>query len=272
MKILLSNESTTNHMDFAPGISHPLTILNYPYPKFAIGLFNEIVEWFLDDDDVFNRGFLDMVVLPKSMGTLGDGEIGSESKLGFYDDEEVALPDGPYFWRDGYLFPALRLYSDPFGAFVCGITPSPSFPSSYTSLLTALIPIPSRLSSPPPTPALPLSGLRFAVKDIFDLRGIKTTASSKAYAATYEAAEETASVIQKLIELGAVMVGKTKTAPLASGLAAGDWVDGQCPWNPRGDGYLEVDCSSSGSAVAVAGYEWLDFTVGSDSKRDLESG
>lgn len=73
-------------------------------------------------------------------------------------------------------------------------------------------------------------------------------------------------MVQKLIELGAVVVGETKTAPLASGLAAGLWVDGQCPWNPRGDGYLEVGCSSSESAVAVAGYEWLGFTVGSDSK------
>lgn len=137
---------------------------------------------------------------------------------------------------------------------------------SYTSLPTPHIPLPSRLSFPAPTASLPLSGKRIAIKDIFSLVGVVTTASCKSYAACYPPAEKTSSKIQKLIDLGAVIVGKTKTAPLASGLVAVDWVDHQAPWNPRGDGYLDPDCSSSGSAVAVAGYEWLDFAVGSDSK------
>ncbi|TAQ88958.1 hypothetical protein B7494_g2721 [Chlorociboria aeruginascens] len=63
---------------------------------------------------------------------------------------------------------------------------------------------------------------------------------------------------------GAVVVGKTKTAQLTSGMGARDWIEFQCPFNPRGDGFLDPDCSSSGSAAAVAGYGWLDCAVGSD--------
>lgn len=143
---------------------------------------------------------------------------------------------------------------------------SPLFNNSYEKSPTQHIPVSSRLFFPDPTPSNPLSGKRFAVKDIFDIRGVVTTASCKAYEACHNEAVKTASIIQKLLDLGAVVVGKTKTAQLASGLAAKDWVDDLCPFNPRGDGYQEPDCSSSGSAVAVAAYDWLDFSVGSDSE------
>ena len=36
------------------------------------------------------------------------------------------------------------------------------------------------------------------------------------------------------------------------------------PFNPRGDGFQKPSASSTGSAVACAGYEWLDFTIGTD--------
>ena len=36
------------------------------------------------------------------------------------------------------------------------------------------------------------------------------------------------------------------------------------PFNPRGDGYQLPSSSSSGSAAAAAGYDWLDFTIGTD--------
>jgi Asp-tRNA(Asn)/Glu-tRNA(Gln) amidotransferase A subunit family amidase len=43
-------------------------------------------------------------------------------------------------------------------------------------------------------------------------------------------------------------------------------VDIHYPWNPRGDGYLTAASSSSGSAAAIAAYEWLDITIGSDTR------
>jgi Asp-tRNA(Asn)/Glu-tRNA(Gln) amidotransferase A subunit family amidase len=104
------------------------------------------------------------------------------------------------------------------------------------------------------------------VKDIYDVRGLKTSVCNKAYEAFHAEATTTAASIQQLIDLGAVIIGKTKTVQFASGMAPRDWIDYQCPFNPRGDGYLDPDCSSSGSAAGIAAYDWLDFSIGSDSK------
>lgn len=104
------------------------------------------------------------------------------------------------------------------------------------------------------------------MKDIYDLRGLPTAAGCAGYAAFHGSATKTAQCIQTLLDKGAVVVAKAKTVQFASGMASADWCVNICPTNPRGDGQLDTDCSSSGSAAAVAGYEWLDFAIGSDSK------
>jgi len=103
------------------------------------------------------------------------------------------------------------------------------------------------------------------VKDIYDIKGLKTGAGSKAYHDIVDPASDTADCIKCLIDLGAIIIGKTKTTPFASGMAAGDWEDDVCPTNPRGGLDLDPDCSSSGAAACIAGYEWLDYSIGSDS-------
>ncbi len=60
------------------------------------------------------------------------------------------------------------------------------------------------------------------------------------------------------------MVGKLKTTELAEGVDPCEWIDTVCPFNPRGDGSQKPSSSSTGSAVAAAAYQWLDFTVGTD--------
>jgi hypothetical protein len=60
--------------------------------------------------------------------------------------------------------------------------------------------------------------------------------------------------------------GKTKTSQFAHGADPWQFLDIHYPWNPRGDGYLTAASSSSGSAAAIAGYSWLDITVGSDTR------
>jgi hypothetical protein len=40
--------------------------------------------------------------------------------------------------------------------------------------------------------------------------------------------------------------------------------DYHAPFNPRGDGYQSPAGSSSGSAAAIAAYDWLDFTIAED--------
>lgn len=112
----------------------------------------------------------------------------------------------------------------------------------------------------------PLNGLRIAIKDIYDLNGVRTAASNRAFRDLYYPRERTANVIQRLVDDGAIIVGKTKTTTFADReLATQDWIDTHSPFNPRGDGYIWGGGSSTGSATAIAAYDWLDFAIGSDS-------
>lgn len=115
-----------------------------------------------------------------------------------------------------------------------------------------------------------MNGLRFAVKDNIHIRGCSTTAGSRDFGKLYGVQTATAKAVEKLLSMGAVLVGKTKTATFADGdVLTADWVEKSYPWNPRGDGYLIPSGSSTGSAVAIAAYPWLDFTIGTDSKQVL---
>lgn len=61
-------------------------------------------------------------------------------------------------------------------------------------------------------------------------------------------------------------MGSTKCSSMISREDPVEAVDFQVPWNPRGDGYQSPVGSSSGSAAGIVSYDWLDFTIGSDSK------
>jgi Asp-tRNA(Asn)/Glu-tRNA(Gln) amidotransferase A subunit family amidase len=112
----------------------------------------------------------------------------------------------------------------------------------------------------------PFAGLRVVIKDNIDLRGIKTSAGNQAFYDTYPPKAETASCVQRLIDLGMVVVGKTKMNSFGNWEEPLEYIDYQCPWNPRGDGYQSPGGSSSGSAAAIASYDWLDIAIGTDSK------
>lgn len=60
------------------------------------------------------------------------------------------------------------------------------------------------------------------------------------------------------------MIGKLKTTEFAEGVDPTEWIDTVCPFNPRGDGRQKPSSSSTGSAVAAAAYDWVDFTIGTD--------
>lgn len=138
-----------------------------------------------------------------------------------------------------------------------------AFPSSGKHLAVA---VPSRLYYPP-TEAKPLNGLRIGVKDNIHLQGAKTAASSRSYFNTYAAQNASAPAIQLLVDLGAVVVGKTGLSQFADAEdPTSDYVDYHGALNPRGDGYRSPGGSSSGSGAAVAAYDWLDFAIGTDSK------
>jgi len=109
--------------------------------------------------------------------------------------------------------------------------------------------------------------MRIAIKDNIDLKGVRTSVGSRAYQALYAEKARSAACVTKLLEAGAVIVGKTKTVQFASGENARDWIDYSAPFNPRGDGYQEPGGSSTGSATAASAYDWIDATLGTDSRR-----
>ena len=182
----------------------------------------------------------------------------------------ASLPSGPYFLTGtGEVLMAYRLYDDFAGAFTEGLLKSPAGDFIY---LSAAIPgsssltigVPSRLYYTP-TAEKPLAGVRIGVKDIYDIAGVKTSCGNRAFYDLYPPRNTTALAVQKLIDAGAVIVGKQKTSQFANGEEATvDWVDYHSPFNPRGDGYQDPSSSSAGAGASIGSYPWLDIAIGSD--------
>jgi len=105
---------------------------------------------------------------------------------------------------------------------------------------------------------LPLSGLTFAVKDNIDVAGLATTAACPDFAYL---PRDTAPVVQRLLDAGALLVGKTNLDQFATGLTGARSPYGT-PESVFGGGLISGG-SSSGSAVAVAA-GLVDFALGTD--------
>jgi allophanate hydrolase len=105
---------------------------------------------------------------------------------------------------------------------------------------------------------LPLYGIPFAIKDNIDLAGTPTTAGCPEYAYT---SSESAFVVQKLIDAGAIPVGKTNLDQFATGLVGTRSPYGACH-NSFDPAYISGG-SSSGSAVTVAS-GLVSFALGTD--------
>jgi allophanate hydrolase len=103
-----------------------------------------------------------------------------------------------------------------------------------------------------------LSGLRFAVKDNIDVGGWPTSAACPAFA--YQAVEH-ATVVHRLLQLGASLHGKTNLDQFACGLNGTRSPHGAVPnaFDPR----FVSGGSSSGSAYVVATGQ-VDFALGTD--------
>lgn len=109
-----------------------------------------------------------------------------------------------------------------------------------------------------PDPARPLWGIPFAVKDNIDVAGHPTTG---ALPGRDRPALASATVVSRLLEAGALFVGKTNLDQLATGLVGTRSPYGT-PRNPI-DPALVPGGSSSGSAVAVARRQ-VAFSLGTD--------
>lgn len=107
----------------------------------------------------------------------------------------------------------------------------------------------------------PLAGLRLAVKDLFDIKGMMTGAGNPDWHAAQTPAPRTASTVEALMEAGTELVGKTRTDELAYSLN-GVNVHYGTPVNPAQPERLPGG-SSSGSAIAVVRQE-ADIGLGTD--------
>ena len=117
----------------------------------------------------------------------------------------------------------------------------------------------SRFDKPLATDAQgPLAGLRFAAKDNIDALGLPTTAACPAF--SYQPAAHSA-VVQKLLDAGAALVGKTNLDQFACGLNGTRSPYGAVP-NAINPLYVSGG-SSSGSAYVVATGQ-VDFALGTD--------
>jgi allophanate hydrolase len=106
--------------------------------------------------------------------------------------------------------------------------------------------------------SLPLYGVPFAIKDNIDLEGVVTTAACPDYAYMPRASALT---VQKLIDAGAIPIGKTNLDQFATGLVGTRSPYGACR-NSMDQDYISGG-SSSGSAVAVA-TGLVSFSLGTD--------
>ena len=116
------------------------------------------------------------------------------------------------------------------------------------------------------TPQAPLLGKRFAVKELYSVEGLRMALANRAHYSISQPARTTALAVQRLLDAGAELVGVVKCSSMASREDPAEAVDFLSPFNPRGDGYQSPTDSSNGSAAAIASYDWLDFTPGSDSQ------
>jgi amidase len=110
-------------------------------------------------------------------------------------------------------------------------------------------------------PGGPLAGLTFAAKDLFDVAGHPTGGGNPDWARQRPVPTRHAWAVQRLLEAGATLIGKTVTDEVSLGILGENPFDGT-PLNPRAPDRVPGG-SSSGSASAVA-QGLCDVALGTD--------
>lgn len=266
----------------------PFTVIKTDECSITAEIIDELIGKYLEHDDVVSESFLQALYISSScdasasmdstvldhLRSTGTKLVLTGSKIAC-DGASVVdglddLEPGPYIAsiKDNIARFSMvyRLYVDRYRTFVFGAYESAGsfkpFPVSIAKYQDPLIPVPSRIYSW--SDGRPFAGFRIAIKDLYDIAGLQTAGGSRAWAEITPTANETAPAIQRLIDLGAHLVGKQKTAQFASGANPWDWYDVQYPFNPRGDEWLTCSASSAGAGCSMAAYDWLDHAIGSD--------
>lgn len=214
----------------------PLTVLKTNEVSITSNTLAEIVTSYAALDDVWSEDFLGGAIalvtppdatMDPSVSTwatksgakvvltnaaINDSGLGTVSVVAI--PESWDLSPGPYTITHsdgtGSVREAYAVHRDNYEAFLFGVTPVPGS-SAYEavevfipSFQDAWIPVPSRLKWL--EDERPLAGLRIGLKDIYDLEGVRTGGGSRSYAEVYGPREATAVSVQKLLDMGAVVV------------------------------------------------------------------
>jgi amidase len=110
-------------------------------------------------------------------------------------------------------------------------------------------------------PSGPLAGLTFAAKDLFDVAGHRTGGGNPDWARQHPIPTRHAWAVQRLLDAGATLIGKTITDEVSLGILGENPFDGT-PLNPAAPERVPGG-SSSGSASAVA-QGLCDTALGTD--------
>ena len=270
----------------------PFTVVRFDQCSITSDDVDDLIKKYLEGDDVISESFLQSLYISttcEGKATMDSSALDYLTSMGakaIYTSSSLTckgaaitiegpdgLEPGPYIAsiEDGVasFSPVYRLYEDRYRTFIFGAYEVPSskntfkpFPVNVAKYQDSLIPVPSRIYSW--SDERPFAGFRIAIKDLYDIKGLQTAGGSRAWATITPVANETAPAIQRLVDLGAHLVGKQKTAQFASGANPWDWYDVQYPFNPRGDEWLTCSASSAGAGCSMAAYDWLDHAIGSD--------
>ncbi|KAK4228636.1 amidase signature domain-containing protein [Podospora fimiseda] len=181
-------------------------------------------------DDVFQIAFLETLTneAKEYLQKLGNKQV-------VFLHAPSLLP-GPYYMVQNQLRDVWRLFNDTHGTWMITLKsqakPHDRFEGFHFIASNSQFPVfdvRSRIMTTFQTVS-PIAGLRVLVKDNIHLKGIRTSQRNKVFYETYPAQEVSAPSL----------------------------------WNPRGDGYQLTGGSSSGSAAAVAAYDFLDIAIGSN--------
>ncbi|KAM5471338.1 hypothetical protein MauCBS54593_003678 [Microsporum audouinii] len=250
-------------------------------------------------NDVFKPGFLTgMIFVTENNSNQSDLSASIESLpkewkpdwwITFKQETGSKLRAGPHMVSQGKLFSVYRMHDDVNGAFVVAIQPqsTPGYVNTYNinyllitltlnrpfknlhasgEFYTSLgVAVGSRIAGVHAV-GKPLSGVRFAIKDVFEVEGLRTTAGNRAYYGLFNPAMKTCPAIKRLINAGAELLGTLKLGSLIAREEPTESVDYHAPFNPRADGYQSAWSSSGGSGAAISSYDWIDFTIGTDSR------
>ncbi|KAL1879269.1 hypothetical protein Daus18300_001848 [Diaporthe australafricana] len=207
----------------------------------------------LDRDDVFQPEFYRNVVFYGSKKEDLNFEPDASDYLSAWNTEstyfvagEADVAPGPYGVKGGRSWQPWRIYHD--------------FNSVFMTTFKPAADGSGRLGLD-----RPLDGARITVKDNIDIAGHKTSLCNKAWLELYPEKTKTAACVQVLIDAGAIILGKVKLQAMIMREEPLECVEFTAPFNPRADGYQVPSGSSHASAAGVASYDWLDFSIGSDS-------